>query len=210
MVLHDPLVEETCCYLEDITTPEGGIPFTLPMVKCYPHAPWWATDDPNPPASINPTGDIVGLLLKHKIQHPWLEQSVPFCWQDMANNPPNTFHSIMPAVEFLAHVPDQPRAKLVLEVIKHTIIQQQLVSFDRNLPGYQKFPLDWAPYPKHPLRSLFNSRQIDDDLMALNQIQQPDGGWAINWQPISSEVEMEWRGILTLKYLLTLRAYDML
>jgi hypothetical protein len=203
----DPLILETCCYLEDITTPEGGIPFTLPMVRCYPHTPWWATEDPNPPASLNPTGDVAGLLLKHNIQHPWLDQAVPFCWQSIDNHL-ESYHDIMPAVVFLAHVPDQERASSAINSIKSTIKALDLVGNDRiNQNGYHKYPLDWAPYPQHPLRSLFSDQQIEEDLMALVNSQLADGGWAINWQTISPEVENEWRGIQTLKNLLILKAY---
>lgn len=206
---NDPLILETCCYLEDITTPEGGIPFTLPMVKCYPHAPWWATDDPNPPASLNPTGDIAGLLLKHNILHPWLDQAVPFCWQAVEKRL-ESYHDIMPAVEFLAHAPDQERASDHIKAIQDAILEQKLVGGDRSQNGYHKYPLDWAPYPQHPLRSLFSDQQIEEDLQALVQSQLPDGGWMINWQTISSDVENEWRSILTLKNLLALKAYGML
>lgn len=176
------------------------------MVKCYPHAPWWATDDPNPPASINPTGDIAGLLLKHNIQHPWLNQAAPFCWQAVGKRL-DTYHDIMPAMEFLSHAPDQERATFSINTIKDTIKALKLVGSDRSQNGYYKYPLDWAPYPQHPLRSLFSDQQIEDDLQELVKNQLPDGGWAINWEPISTEVENEWRGIRTLKHILILKAY---
>ena len=73
--------------------------------------------------------------------------------------------------------------------------------------GYHKYPLDWAPYPQHPLRSLFSDQQIEEDLQDLVENQLSDGGWAVNWQTISAEVENECRGIQTLKNLLVLKAY---
>src|SRR5579863_7261977 len=81
--MRDPMVARACDYLVTITTPEGGVPFALPSVNAYPHAPWWTIED-NPPASLIPTAAIAGLLLKHGIQHPWLETASAFCWRQIA------------------------------------------------------------------------------------------------------------------------------
>ncbi len=203
----DEMVTEACDFLETITTPEGGIPFTLPEVKQYPHAPWWGTDEADPPAAINPTAEICAMLLKHNVYHPWLEHAIPFCWQHIPSLPAS-FHNMMPATQFLQYAPDQTRAAAMLAKIKADILHENLVSFDRNLPGYVKYPLDWAPDPDYSLRTLFIDEEIMTDLKALEADQQSDGGWAINWEPISTAVELEWRGILTLRSLLTLNAYQ--
>lgn len=205
--MDDPIVGEICDYLVTVSSPAGGLPFAIPQMKAYPHAPWWGTDEANPPAEINPTGDIAGVLLKHNVRHPWLEKAVPFCWD---NQDPSRegFHEIMPALEFLAHAPDQARAKAVIVAIKETIISKKLVAFDRKAEGYVKFPLDWAPTPNHPLRSLFSDAEIEKDLQGLIAAQDEDGGWPINWPPVSKTVELEWRGIRTLDNLRILRAYQ--
>jgi len=39
---------------------------------------------------------------------------------------------------------------------------------------------------------------------------QPDGGWAITWEPPGTSATLEWRGIETLRALRTLRAYGRL
>ncbi len=70
--MNDPMVVRACDYLVTITTPEGGVPYALPSVNAYPHAPWWTVEE-NPPASLNPTAAIAGLLFKYGIQHPWIE-----------------------------------------------------------------------------------------------------------------------------------------
>src|SRR5215467_6321237 len=38
-MMADPVVRSICDYLLSITTPEGGVPFVLPSVRNYPHAP---------------------------------------------------------------------------------------------------------------------------------------------------------------------------
>ncbi|MAT41491.1 MAG: hypothetical protein CL609_04045 [Anaerolineaceae bacterium] len=207
--MDDPMVREACDFLVSASTPEGGLPFTIPQINSYPHSPWMGTDDPYPPASINPTGDLVGLLLKHNVVHPWLEKAVPFCWQAQ-DSTRDGFHDIMPAIEFLKYAPNRPLAEKMIGEIKQNILIKKLVNFDRKTEGYLKFPLDWAPSPNHVFRSLFSDQKIKNDLDALVAMQQDDGGWPINWPPLSKAVEMEWRGIRTLQILLTLRAYQYL
>src|SRR5689334_17303034 len=68
-----PVIVRACDYLMSISTSEGGVPYALPSVNDYPHTPWWFAPE-NPPASLNPTAGIVTLLLKHNIDHPWVEQ----------------------------------------------------------------------------------------------------------------------------------------
>src|SRR5262249_40459521 len=58
----EALVQRVCDFLLSITTAESGVPFVLPSVRNYPHAPWWNTAD-NPPASLNPTAILCSLLL---------------------------------------------------------------------------------------------------------------------------------------------------
>ncbi len=202
----DPMVLQACDFLVTISRQEGGVPFTIPQINAFPHAPWMGTDNPYPPASINPTGDLVGLLLKYKISHPWLDKAIPFCWE--AQDPTRDgFHDIMPAIEFLKAAPNRPLAEKMISEIKQNILVKKLVNFDRKTEGYLKFPLDWAPSPNHVFRSLFSDQQIKNDLEALVADQQEDGGWPINWPTVSKAVELEWRGIRTLQNLLTLRAY---
>src|SRR6266699_2473431 len=69
--LDELMVIRACDYLVTITTPEGGVPYALPSVNAYPHAPWWTVEE-NPPASLNPTAAIAGLLFKYGIQGCWM------------------------------------------------------------------------------------------------------------------------------------------
>lgn len=59
----DLMVDDLCDWLDRNADASGGLPFALPSVNAYPHAPWWRTD-PAPPPSINPTGAIVATLTK--------------------------------------------------------------------------------------------------------------------------------------------------
>jgi hypothetical protein len=78
----DTLVTRACYYLLSITTEEGGVPFVLPSVREYPHAPWWETED-QPPAALNSTASIAALLHKHHVEHPWLTAATEYCWRKL-------------------------------------------------------------------------------------------------------------------------------
>jgi len=73
-------VGRMCDFLPTISTAEGGVPFVLPTVRSAPHAPWWDTDT-DPPASLNPTASIAGLLHKAGVRHAWLDRATEYCWR---------------------------------------------------------------------------------------------------------------------------------
>ena len=77
--VHDDVLLPLIGWLESVTTDEGGIPNVLPSANNYPHAPWWTAVD-NPPADLNPTAAIVGLLLKSKVNHPWIARAAAYCF----------------------------------------------------------------------------------------------------------------------------------
>ena len=73
----DPMVHDVCDWLDRNADASGGLPFALPSVNAYPHAPWWRTDaDPRP--WINPTGAIVAMLTKWGVDHPWVRRGTAF------------------------------------------------------------------------------------------------------------------------------------
>jgi len=201
-----PCVLQACDFLARIAAPEGGVPFALPSVMGYPRAPWWNVP-PEPPASLNPTASLAGILLAHNVQHPWLDRALPYCWQAIAGNDSIEYHDLMPMIAFLQHAPETQRAAGELERIRGRIIDNQLVSLDPAASGYVHPPLDWAPMPHLWTRSLFSDAVLQADLNRLIAQQQADGGWPISWQPVSTAVELEWRGWRTVEALSTLKAY---
>jgi hypothetical protein len=205
--MHDPMVAHACDYLATITKPDGGVPVALPSVNLYPHADWWTVED-SPPASLNPTAAIAGLLLKHSVQHSWIETASTFCWREIAASDTDAFHTVMPMITFLEHVPDRARAEHELRRIAERISQPGVVELDPHAQGYAQKPLDWAPTPQSYCRRLFDDKTIERHLAALADRQQSDGGWPISWTPISQAIETEWRGRVTIEALRTLDAYN--
>ena len=203
------LVGRACDYLVTITKPEGGVPSALPSIREYPRAPWWEVDD-HPPASLNPTAALAGLLYKHGKRHPWLESATRFCWEAIAASETTEYHDLMPVLTFLEHVPDRERAERELERVAERIRRPGVVTYETDAEGYVKGPLDWAPRPESYCRRLFDDETITTHLAALSGRQQADGGWPISWPPLSPACETEWRGSVTVEALLTLRSYGVL
>lgn len=204
--LSGPMVVRACDWLETVTTAVGGVPFSLLSANDAPHAPWWEVSAPNPPADANPTAAILGLLLKNGVRHPWMERAAAFCWAEAETSDTELFHTLMPLIAFLQCAADRPRADRALARIAGRI-GDGLVEMDPGAEGYVKKPLDWAPSPQSFCRRLFSEAEIARHLEALAGRQQEDGGWPLSWQPISRGVELEWRGVVTLRSLLILHAY---
>ena len=196
-----------CSWLDSISSPEGGIPFSLPTANPYPQQPWMGAEE-NPAPAINPTAALTGYLLKSGVQHPWLERALDFCWRSIAASEDNQYHTIVTEVVFLENAPDQARAAGLLEQVKERVRQPGMVELDPNAAGYVKMPLDWAPRPTSVFRPLFDDATQRAHLAALAQRQRPDGGWPISWDALSPGSEMEWRVKVTIEALQTLRAYE--
>jgi hypothetical protein len=207
--LHEPMVTRALDYLVGITTAEDGVPFVLPMAEEYPRAPWWNTG-PEPPASINPTAGIAGLLHKHGISHSWLGPATEYCWRSIESDQERGGYDYLTIFAFLEFVPDRARARRAFERISAELLNGDLVTLDPNVTEHAFMPLDFATSPKSPQRALFDDATIDRHVTALAEHQQPDGGWPISWEPPSPLAELEWRGVATLRALTILRDYGRL
>lgn len=196
-----------CDFLESIRTAQGGVPFSLRTANPYPTTDWWLVAE-DLPAALNPTAAITGLLVKYRIQHPFVEKSIAYCWEAIAASETEQYHDLLPMIAFLSHVPERDRAQAELARIAERMRKPGVVAYDRSQPGYLKFPLDWAPFPEHFCRSLFTDAVIREDMRALAASQQPDGGWPITWEPVSVAVALEWRGWATVQALWSLRLYE--
>jgi len=201
------LAGKICDFLMSITTNEGGVPFVLPSVRNAPRADWWNTED-NPPASINPTASIVGLLHKHKFQRDWVEKATEYCWRKIEELQNGSEHDLLCAAIFLENVPDRSRAENMFRPVGEQI--KKRTAFDPQASGYTFKPLTWAPVPNSLCRGLFKDNQIDSNINALVEGQQADGGWPITWPAVSPACELEYRGVVTVGALKTLKAYGYL
>jgi hypothetical protein len=202
----DPMVIGACDYLLSITTAEGGVPFVLPPVRDYPHAPWWEAGD-QPPASLNPTAAIAALLHKHRVEHPWLAAATEYCWRKLDSMDTTDPYEMRAVLPFLDFVPDRQRAEKVFARVGPKILEQNLVALTPTTQEETHTPLNFAPHPQSLARRLFSDQVIEAHLAALASAQQEDGGWQFNWLAWNPAAALEWRGIVTIEALVTLRAY---
>jgi hypothetical protein len=202
----DSMVGEICDYLLTITTSEGGVPFVLPSVSDYPRAPWWEADD-QPSASLNPTAAIAGLLHKHGVQHPWLVKATAYCWSQLDALDQTSPYEMRAILPFLDFVPDRRRALEVFDRIGPKILEQKLVALTPTAEDDIHSPLNYAPRPVSMARRLFSDTVIEASLDALASDQEEDGGWSFNWLAWNPATALEWRGVMTIEALTTLRAY---
>lgn len=205
----DVVVQRLCDYLTTVTTPEGGVPCVLPSVMRYPRAPWWNTVD-NPPAGINPTASLAGRLYRLGCAHPWLDRASEYSWRLIESTTFVKPHDFLSIVRFLESVPDRDRAESAFEGISRQMLTAKVIDLDPSATGYVKGPLDWAPSPSSLCRRLLSDEMISVHLDALVDRQQTDGGWPISWPVVSSAVELEWRGRVTVNSLRILAAYNRL
>nr|QQZ50402.1 hypothetical protein JKL49_01600 [Phenylobacterium glaciei] len=161
-----------------------------------------------PPADINPTAAIVGLLLKHGIDHPWVAKGEAYCWSVVEGSQTEKFHDLMPMIGFLEHTADRARAETALAGLAARI--PGLVELDVDAVGYVKKPLDWAPSPLSFCHQLFPKAVLGHHLAALEARQAQDGGWPISWETVGPGPQLEYRGVVTVAALRTLQAYGAL
>jgi len=199
---------QICDFLETITTAEGGVPFVLRTVRDAPRAEWWDTDLEAPPASINPTASIAGVLHKYRVSHPWLARATDYCWEYIEHLQIRSGHDFLCVQSFLEHVADRGRAERAFERISAQLLEGGHITYDPSASGYVFMPLVYAPSPQNMAYRLFDAATIQNHLAALANKQEEDGGWPISWPAISPACELEYRGIVTLNALKTLRAYD--
>jgi hypothetical protein len=66
-------------------------------------------------------------------------------------------------------------------------------------------PLDFAPTPDHPARTLFTPDIVDAESHRLANQQQPDGGWHVEFASYSPAAALDWRGYATMRAISILR-----
>ncbi|WP_046471661.1 hypothetical protein [Allosalinactinospora lopnorensis] len=202
-----PIVSSTCRYLTRVTDSDGGVPCVLPTVRHTEAAPWWR-ERTDFSSALRPTAAITGLLHKHHISHPWRDRATAFCWTRLRALHWTDPYEAIAVCTFLQYAPNRPRARAEFDRIAPMILAA--IETDPHATGHVHKPLDIAPHPDHIARSLFTEADIEKHLDALQEAQEDDGGWPAPWESWTESSIPEWRGIVTLRNLLVLRAYNRL
>ncbi|RRR98595.1 hypothetical protein [Glycomyces terrestris] len=201
----EPMLLRACDWLEAHATEDGGVPWVLPSVLDDERAPWWQPQGEKPPAALNPTAPIAGLLHAHGVDHPWLGPATEFCWQAIAGISEIGAYDAMCILTFLERVPDRERAEAEFQRLRASL--RDAAALDPDAPGHVHSPVDLAPRPDAMARRLFSDDELNLHLDRVIDAQGGDGGWAPNFELWTPVVAHEWGGYLTLARLRTLQAY---
>jgi hypothetical protein len=74
-----------------------------------------------------------------------------------------------------------------------------------GLPDETLWPLDLAPEPCRPARTIVDEATVAGDLDRIAREQREDGGWSVDFQSYSPAAALEWRGYATVRALSVLR-----
>ncbi|MFI6299023.1 hypothetical protein ACIBEJ_46060 [Nonomuraea sp. NPDC050790] len=200
--------ERLCDWLESVTLPDGGLPFSLPLTERAGTAPWWAGGDATT-SSLQITA--ISAAAAHRVPsvagHPWLARATRYCLDAVRalDSRPHAY-VLSFAIRFLDAVHErEPEAAALLDGLAKLIPDSGEIPVEGGTADEKLTPLDLAPHPDRPVRALFTPAQIEADLDRLAAAQKPDGGWTVEYAKISPAGALEWRGVATVNALDVLR-----
>ncbi|TDB87038.1 hypothetical protein E1264_15995 [Actinomadura sp. KC216] len=191
-----------CDWLESVTLPDGGVPFGLHVPDPAGCAPFWAGADPET-SSLQITAVVAAMAQRVAVHdkavaaHPWLDRATRYCLdtvraKEEAGEEPQALE-----LAFALWLADAARDTEVVEMLGRHIPESGLLHVQGGLEDEMMRPLDFAPYPDRPARALFAPDVVAAELRRLDERQQDDGGWRVDFASYSPAAELEWRGYAT-------------
>jgi len=208
---------ELCDWLDGATLPDGGLPFALPVPDPAACAPFWAGADAGT-SSLQITAVVAAVA--HRVAetdpavaaHPWLARATEHCLRGVRELGPETNAMVFAfAAQFLdAAARVEPAAVDAVEALRPHVPADGLLHVAGGADDEFMRPLDFAPLPGGPARSLFAPAVVEAELERLADAQGPDGGWSVDFASYSPAATLEWRGHRTVNALVLLRANGVL
>jgi hypothetical protein len=204
-------------WLMSVALPDGGLPFALAVSDPAACAPFWAEADSSR-SSLQITGIVARAAHRAAAQipalaeHPWLALATDHCLSVVAGltEAPHPMELAF-TVQFLdTAAPRRPDAAEALDGLRPHVPADGLLHVTGGAEDEYMRPLDFAPHPDGPARSLFAPEVVEAELRRLADEQQPDGGWTVDFDSYSPAATLEWRGLRTVDTLLLLRANGVL
>jgi hypothetical protein len=207
-----PEAAELCDWLDAVALPDGGLPFALPVEDPSGCAPFWANADPNA-FSLQITSIVAANA--HRVAahdpavaaHPWLARATSCCLEaiDALEAAPAAYELAF-AIRFVDSLHDrEPAAPARLARLAEYVPDDGCVRVVGGRPDETLKPLDLAPDPGRPARTLLDEATVAADLERLASEQDEDGGWSVDFQSYSPAAALEWRGYATVRALSILR-----
>lgn len=198
--LHDPLAD-VADWFAGVACADGGVPFVLPSATAYPLAPWMA-----PGGASHVTFGVAGLLAAAGARNAWLDRAPDWCWRELGKPDDLGGYTVKFALDFLDRTPDADRATEVIETLRPLLRPDGSLPVAGGNADEHLTALTLSPQPRSRSRALFTDDQIAVCLDELEAGQDTDGGWHFDWAAWAPAQATEWRGLITLRALLTLHA----
>ncbi|NKQ54591.1 hypothetical protein HFP15_17050 [Amycolatopsis sp. K13G38] len=199
-------------WLQAAGLPDGGLPFALPIGDPTACAPFWVQADPHT-SSLQITAAVAAQAYRvaqwddDAKNHPWLETVTHYCFDTIARISEPPFAYVLSfALRFLDAAADHhPEAHKLLAHLGQFVPSDGAVPVAGGSPGETLHLLDFAPEPGRPVRALVDDAAVAADLDRLENGQQPDGGWSVDFASYSEAAALEWRGYATVNAVAVLR-----
>ena len=207
-----PEAAELCDWLDSVALPDGGLPFALPIEDATACAPFWAQADPAA-FSLQITAIVAAYANRVAAHdpavaaHPWLDRATSRCLAaiEALESAPAAYELAF-AVRFLDAVHDRhPEAPRLLARLGEYVPRDGRLRVSGGLADEALGPLDLAPEPGRPARTLLDERAVAADLERLAAGQEEDGGWSMDFQSYSPAAALEWRGYATVRAITVLQ-----
>jgi hypothetical protein len=205
-VAGDPVVAAAADWIASIAGEDGGVPTVLPSALGHPRAPWM---EPSPEAGFL-TYALAAKLWRLGAKHEWLDRATAWCWERIEAIEEPAGYTVVFALQFLDAVPDPVRAAAAVERLRPAIRADGTVAIPGGVEGEKVQPLELSPRPGTPSRALFTDAQIAADLDRLEREQLDDGGWDFHFLHFSPGQTLDWRGVVTVAAIGTLREHGRL
>jgi hypothetical protein len=207
-----PEAAELCDWLDGVALPDGGLPFALPIEDASGCAPFWANADPQAfslqiTAIVAAHANRVAAHDPAVAAHPWLARATrrSLAAIDALETAPAAYELAF-AVRLLdaAHDRDDAAPGLLARLGEHVPDDGRL-PVTGGRPDETLWPLDLAPEPGRPARTILDETVVKADLERVAGEQEEDGGWSVDFQSYSPAAALEWRGYATVRALTILR-----
>lgn len=203
-----PEAAELCDWLGAIALPDGGLPLALPIADTSGCAPFWAHADPQAfslqiTAIVAANANRVAAHDPAVAAHPWLARATKRCVGaiDALDAGPAAYELAF-AVRLLDAVYDHDAAaRTLLARLGEYVPDDGRLRVVGGRPDETLWPLDLAPEPGRPARTILDETTVAADLERLAGEQHEDGGWSVDFQSYSPAAALEWRGYATVRAL---------
>jgi hypothetical protein len=201
-----------CDWLDAVALPDGGLPFALPIEDPSGCAPFWANADPKA-FSLQITSIVAAnanRVAAHDpavAAHPWLARATSRCLTaiDALEAAPAAYELAF-AVRFLDSVHHrEAAAPALLARLAEYVPDDGRLRVTGGLPDETLWPLDLAPEPGRPARTIVDDASVAADLERLAGEQNEDGGWTVDFASYSPVAALEWNGYATVRAVTVLR-----